>query len=132
MATVYGTSVIATTDPTDPDITMYKVSGFDGIPHATLMIDPVKPRALVYSPIDNVTGADVRSLLTAAGGMAEIKAAAQATAPSQKQRNDLNTWLSGGGFDQLTSAQVNWWDIFHYAAWQVNPAMNLDNIFVVG
>lgn len=130
MASIYATAVISVQDPSDPSTLMYVADGFQSIAHATLMIDPSKPRCLVYSPVDGVIGTNVFTLFTAAN-VGEIRTAARTQSPTAQERNRINQWLIDGGFSELTPDDISWLDVFHRAARQVNPGMHLDNVFAI-
>lgn len=118
MTSVYACNVVGTGTAADP----YRAS-ITG-PHACLMIDPTKAKALVVSPSDTLSGTGISPLLTAASWPALVEAA-RTTNPTTAQRSALNNWLAGGGYTALPASAVSWWDCLHHAARQVNPAADL-------
>lgn len=104
--------------------TAFRPSGFDGKPNAVLMLHQPKMKALILSSDDAVTGAGISKLLTAAS-VAALRTAAASTNPSATKRTSINTWLTANGYQQLTVAQVSWFDCVQYVARQVNPDADL-------
>lgn len=125
MPSVYLTSV---TGDGQSIATARRASGFDGVSHATLMIDEAKKQAIVASPVDTVTGTGVTRILTGPT-WEELRAQGKRNSPTNPQRKQVNDWLLAAGYAPLTSAQVTWEDCVLYAARQVNPAATLDGVY---
>lgn len=93
-------------------------------PHACLMLDAAKGRALVVSPSDTLTGTGITRLISAPSWTA-LTDLVLTTNPTAAQRTALNAWLTGGGWTALPASAVSWWDCVHHAARQTNPAADL-------
>lgn len=128
MASIYIASVLG--DGLSPS-TAFRAAGFDGISHTVLMIDEARSVAMVASGVDTVIGAGITLLLTGPT-WDELRANGKRNTPNPSQRRAFNTWLTGGGLEPLTAAQTTWEECVLYAARQVNPAANLDTIYVGG
>lgn len=108
--------------------TAFSTGGFEGIPHATLMIDTVKKQAIVASSTDTVVASGVTRILTGPS-WEELRANGKKNTPNPSQRTRLNAWLTNAGYQPTTAAQVTWEDCVLFAARQVNPDASLDIVY---
>lgn len=123
MPSIYLADVIGTGAFEDP----HRPSWPEGTGFAVLMIDEVRRRALVASPVDTVTGTGIERLLTGPS-WEELRANGKKNNPTPAARTKFNNWLTTAGYQPLTAAQVTWYDCVMYAARQVNPDANLDTV----
>jgi hypothetical protein len=93
-------------------------------PFSCLFIDQARGKGLIISPDDSATGTGVNRLVQAPT-LTALRNKAKTTNPTGAQRTALNTWLTNGGYQPLTT-QTTWAECIHFAARQVNPAADLD------